>query len=210
MSSKRQKPISIPWVKMLMTSFVVGAYITFIGSFGIVGLAIAEGIGAALLYLSFVPVIILAFGLLVFIGVSAMILLHSFRWVRYLACLLGFVLVGVPLTPVVFMPHFILGSMSLAFSKSDFGSSGEIVFVVLFYLIMVCWTLWWSRGLYGISKKHSPMLSLWRTIKKYANDTKGAQRRLRKLIKDFSPPKLVLGKKGLPSVMKKFRRADKP
>ena len=128
---------------------------------------------------------------------------------RYLACFLGFVLVGVPLTPVVFMPHFILGSMSLAFSTSDFGSSGELVFVVLFYLAMVCWTLWWSRGLYRISKKHSPMLSLWRTIKKYANDTKGAQRRLRKLIKDFSPPKLVPGKKGLPSVMKKFRRADK-
>ena len=185
MSSKSQKPISIPWVKMLMTSLVVGAYITLIGSFGIVGLAIAEGIGAALLYLSYVPVIIFAFGLLVFIGVSAMILLHSFRWARYLACFLGFVLAGVPLSPVVFMPHFILGSMCLAFSKSDFGSSGEIVFVVLFYLIMVCWTLWWSRGLYRISKKHSPMLSLWRTIKKYANDTKGAQRRLRKLIKDF-------------------------
>ena len=82
------------------------------------------------------------------------------------------------------MPHFILGSMSLAFStiSVDFGSSGELVFVVLFYLAMVCWTLWWSRGLYRISKKHSPMLSLWRTIKKYANDTKGAQRRL-KLIK---------------------------
>ena len=60
-----------------MTSFVVGGYITFIGSFGIVGLAIAEGIGAALLYLSYVPVIIVAFGLLVFIGVSAMILLSN-------------------------------------------------------------------------------------------------------------------------------------
>ena len=121
-----------------MTSLVVGAYITFIGSFGIVGLAIAEGIGAVLLYLSYVPVIIFAFGLLVFIGVSAMILLHSFRWARYLACFLGFVLAGVSLSPIVFMPHFILGSMSLAFSKSDFGSSGKIVFVVLFYLIMVC------------------------------------------------------------------------
>ena len=178
-------------MKILWTSFLLGAYITFIGSFGIVGLAIAEGIDAALLYLSYVPVIILAFGLLVFIGVSALILLHSFRWARYLACFLGCVLVGVPLSPVVFMPHFILGAMIFAFLDSEFQSSGQIVAVTIFSLALLWWALWWSRGLYRISKKHSLMLSLWGTIKKYANDTKGAQRRLRKLIKDFSAPKLV-------------------
>ena len=194
MSSKKQKPIPIPWMKFLWTSFLFGAYITFIGSFGIVGLAIAEGIGAALLYLSYVPVIILAFGSLVFIGVSALILLHSFRWARYLACFLGFVLVGVPLTPVVFMPHFFLGSMIFAFSDREFRSSGEIVVVTVVLLALLAWTLWWARGLYRISQKHSLMLSLWGTIKKYANDTKGAQRRLRKLIKDFSPPKRFLRK----------------
>ena len=194
MSSKRQKPIPIPWVKILWTSFLLGAYITFIGSFGIVGLAIAEGIGAALLYLSYVPVIILAFGLVVFIGVSALILLHSFRWARYLACFLGCVLVGVPLAPVVFMPHFILGAMIFAFSDSEFQSAGEIVGVTIFFLALLWWTLWWSRGLYRISKKHSPIIGLRGTIKKYSNDTKGAQRRLRKLIKDFSPPKRCLRK----------------
>lgn len=183
-------------MKILWTSFLLGAYITFIGSFGIVGLAIAEGIGAALLYLSYVPVIILAFGLAVFIGVSAMILLHSFRWARYFACFLGFVLVGIPLTPVVFMPHFFLGSMIFAFSDSEFQSSGQIVAVTIFSLALLWWALWWSRGLYRISKKHSLIIRLWGTIKKYANDTKGAQRRLRKLIKDFSYPSLVPGKKG--------------
>ena len=178
-------------MKILWTSFLLGAYITFIGSFGIVGLAIAEGIGAALLYLSYVPVIILAFGLLVFIGVSALILLHSFRWARYLACFFGFVLVGVPLTPVVFMPHFVLGTVIFAFSDREFRSSGEIVVVTVVFLALLGWTLWWSRGLYRISQKHRPIIGLWGVIKKYANDTKGAQRRLRKLIKDFSAPKLV-------------------
>jgi len=181
-------------MKILWTSFLLGAYITFIGSFGIVGLAIAEGIGAALLYLSYVPVIILAFGLLVFIGVSALILLHSFRWARYLACFLGCVLVGVPLTPVVFMPHFILGSMIFAFLDSEFQSYGEIVGVTIFFLAMLGWTLWWSRGLYRISQKHSLIIGLWGVIKKYANDTKGAQRRLRKLIKDFINSRQALRK----------------
>ncbi|MBA64008.1 MAG: hypothetical protein CMJ76_16760 [Planctomycetaceae bacterium] len=202
MSSKKQKPISIPWMKIFVTSLLMGAYITFVGSFGIVSLAIVEGIGAAFLYLSYVPAIILAIGLLVFIGASIMILIHSFRWARYLVCLFGCGLAAIPLTPIVLMPHFFLGSMIFGFSASGFGSSGEIVCVAFFFLAVLAWTLWWSRGLYRISKKHRPALWLWRTVEKYANDTKGSQRRLRKLIKDFSHPTLVPEK-----IKKKFRRS---
>ena len=99
------KTVPILWHMLLLNSFLFGVYITFIGSSGIFGLAIRAGLDAAFIYLSYVPVIVLFFGLLSFLVIVMTILVHSSRWARYLLCLIIILLVGIPLTPLILHPY---------------------------------------------------------------------------------------------------------
>ena len=67
------KKVPIPWPMLLLNSFLIGVYITFIGSGGIFALAFSEGLDAAFLYLSYVPVIVLVISLLSFLVIAMMI-----------------------------------------------------------------------------------------------------------------------------------------
>ena len=111
------KTVPIPWHMLLLNSLLVGVYITIIGSSGIFALAISEGLDAAFLYLSYTPVIVLFLGLLSFLVIAMIILLQSARWACYLLCLIFFVLVAIPLTPLLLFPHLLFGGGLLALAS---------------------------------------------------------------------------------------------
>lgn len=200
------KTIPIPWHMLLLNSFLLGVYITIIGSGGIFALAISEGLDAAFLYLSYTPVIVLFFGLLSFLVIAMTILLHSARWARYLLCLIIFVLVAIPLTPLIFMPHLLFGGGLLAFEKNGFRfqGTGELVFAIIYFFLTFWWMFVWSRGLYRISKEHRPFSSLWKHVQKFANDYKGARSRLEKLIDKLGKRQTLVPEK----LKRKFRRSS--
>ena len=180
------KELSIPWGRLIVNSFVIGAFITVIGSGGIFALAFNEGLGAAFLYLSYTPLIFLAISAMVLVFVAIMILIHSSRSARYLLCLIIFLLIAIPLTPIILMPHVLLGGGVLGLEKNNFQftSTGEFVFVIILFPILFWWMLLWSRGLYRIFKTHGPHVSLWKYVQNYANDQKASRKRLEKLIAD--------------------------
>ena len=200
------KKVPIPWPMLLLNSFLIGVYITFIGSGGIFALAFSEGLDAAFLYLSYVPVIVLVISLLSFLVIAMMILFHSARWARYLLCLIIFVLVAIPLTPLIFIPHLLFGGGLLGFEKTGFRfqGTGELVFAIIYFPLTFWWMLIWSRGLYRIVKEHRPFHSLWKHVQKYANDYKGARRRLKKLLDDIGKRQTLVPEK----IKKKFRRSS--
>jgi len=200
------KKISIPWGMLILNSFVIGAFITVIGSGGIFALAFTEGLDAAFLYLSYVPVIVLAIGAMVFVFIAIMILIHSSRWARYLLCLIIFLLIAIPLTPIIFMPHFLFGGGLLGFAQANFQftSTGEFVFAIILFPVLFWWMLVWSRGLYRMLKEDSPLVSLWKFVQKYANDRKGSRKRLEKLIADLGKRQKLVPDK----IKKQFRRSS--
>ena len=200
------KTVPIPWHMLLLNSFLLGVYITIIGSGGIFALAFSEGLDAAFLYLSYTPVISLFFGLLSFLVIAMTILLHSARWARYLLCLIIFVLVAIPLTPLIFIPHLLFGGGLLALQKDGFRlpGGGELVFMIIYFFLTFWWMLVWSRGLYRISKEHRPFSSLWKHVHNFANDYKGARSRLEKLSNKWEKRQTLVPEK----LKRKFRRSS--
>ena len=200
------KTVPIPWHMFLLNSFLLGVYITIIGSGGIFALAFSEGLDAAFLYLSYTPVISLFFGLVSFLVIAMTILLHSARWARYLLCLIIFVLVTIPLTPLIFIPHLLFGGGLLVLQKDGFRlpGGGELVFMIIYFFLTFWWMLVWSRGLYRISKEHRPFSSLWKHVHKFANDHKGARSRLEKLIDKLGKRQTLVPEK----LKRKFRRSS--
>ena len=200
------KTVPIPWHMLLLNSFLLGVYITIIGSGGSFALAFSEGLDAAFLYLSYTPVISLFFGLLSFLVIAMMILLHSARWARYLLCLIIFVLVAIPLTPLIFIPHLLFGGGLLALEKDGFRlpGGGELVFMIIYFFLTFWWMFVWSRGLYRISKEHRAFSSLWKHVHNFANDYKGARSRLEKLINKWEKRQTLVPEK----LKRKFRRSS--
>ena len=103
MNPKKEISLSVPWWSIIQGSFVAGAQITFLGSFGIVGLTIAHGWEAAGLYLLYVPAIIAFFATCILLFISIAICTYSFQWARRIVCLFAFVLI----------PHFAIGILVL-------------------------------------------------------------------------------------------------
>ena len=177
------KTVPILWHMLLLNSFLFGVYITFIGSSGIFGLAIRAGLDAAFIYLSYVPVIVLFFGLLSFLVIVITILVHSSRWARYLLCLIIILLVGIPLTPLILHPYLFFGAGLLGLATGfRFQGTDDLVSAIIFFPLAFWWMLIWSRRLYRISRKHHPFSSLCNHVHKYANDYIGARRKLNKLL----------------------------
>ena len=200
------KKISIPWGMIILNSFLIGAFITVIGSGGIFSLAFTEGLDAAFLYLSYVPVIVLAISAMVFVFIVIMILIHSSRWARYFLSLVIFLLIAIPLTPIIFMPHVLFGGGLLGFAKSNFQftSTGEFIFAIIVFPVLFWWMLVWSRGLYRMLKGDSAFVSLWKFVQKYANDRKGSRKRLEKLIADVGKRQALVPNK----IKRRFRRSS--
>ena len=88
---------------------MIGAQITFRGSFGIVTLAMTEGLEAAGLYLLYVPAIIAFFATCILLFISIAICTYSFQWARRVVCLFAYVFAALVFGPTILLPHFVLG-----------------------------------------------------------------------------------------------------
>ncbi|MCP4923937.1 MAG: hypothetical protein GY915_07925, partial [bacterium] len=125
---------------------------------------------------------------------------------RYLLALVIFLLIAIPLTPIIFMPHVLFGGGLLGFAKSNFQftSTGEFIFALIVFPVLFWWMLVWSRGLYRMLKGDSAIVSLWKFVQKYANDRKGSRKRLEKLIADVGKRQALVPNK----IKRRFRRSS--
>lgn len=140
------------------------------------------GLDAVLLYLAYVPVIVLIFTLLFFSVVSIKVLLYSARWARYLLCLILFLLAAPPAAFMILIPQILLGGGLLVLEKMNYRVNGwEWLFVLTYYPVVFYFALIWSIKLYRILRYGRPFSYLWKKVHKYANDYTGAEASLRKL-----------------------------
>lgn len=174
--------ISIPWGNLFFGCLVFSVGITLMGTV-LGGWSILRlGLDAVLLYLAYVPVIVLIFTLFFFSVVSIKVLLYSARWARYLLCLILFLLAAPPAAFMILIPQILLGGGLLVLEKMNYRVNGwEWLFVLTYYPVVFYFALIWSIKLYRILRYGRPFSSLWKKVHKYANDYTGAEASLRKL-----------------------------
>ena len=178
----KAEEISIPWGHVFVGCLVFSVGITLIGSV-VGGFSILRlGLDAVLLYLAYVPVIVLVFTLFFFSVVSIKVLLYSARWARYLLSLLLLLLAAPPAAFMILIPQILLGCSLLVAEKANYRVDGwEWLFVLTYYPVVFYFAIIWSIKLYRTLKYGRPFSSLWKHVHKYANDYAGAEASLRKL-----------------------------
>jgi hypothetical protein len=202
MNRKKEISLSIPWWNIIRGSFVAGAQFAFLGSFGIVGLTIAHGWEAAGSYLLCVPAFIAFFAVLILLCISVVICTYSFQWARRLVCLLAYVFAALVLGPMILMPHFVLGTL-LIVGAFNAEWDGEIFGLILCSVILLIPTIYWSRALSRFEKENKWLSVIWGFANKYVQNDRGAKKRLKKLIDDFSTPPPLIPER----IKNRFRRS---
>ena len=190
MNRKKEISLSIPWWNIIRGSFVAGAQFTFLGSFGIVGLTIAHG-WEALGVLLYLPAFIAFFAVLILLCISVVICTHSFQWARRVVCLLTYVFAAIAFGPMILLPHFVLG-IFLIVGASSAKWDGGIFALILCSVLLLIPTIYWTRALSRFEKENKWLSGIWGFANKYVKNNRGAKKRLKKLIDDFStPPPLI-------------------
>jgi hypothetical protein len=202
MNPKKEISLSVPWWSIIRGSFVAGAQITFLGSFGIVGLTIAHGWEAAGSYLLYVPAFIAFFGSFFLLCISVAICTYSFQWARRVVCLLAYVFAAIAFGPMVLLPHFVLGTF-LIVGAINAEWDGGIFALILCSVILLIPTIYWSRALSRFEKKNKWLSGIWGFANKYVKNDRGAKKRLKKLIDDLSTPPPLIPER----IKNRFRRS---
>ena len=202
MNPKKEISLSIPWWNIIRGSFVAGAQFTFLGSFGIVGLTIAHGWEAAGFYLLCVPAFITFFASLILLCISVVICTYSFQWARRVVCLLAYVFGAIVFGPMILLPHFVLGTLLIVGAlRAEW--DGSIFALILCSVILLIPTIYWSRALSRFEKENKWLSGIWGFANKYVKNNRGAKKRLKKLIDDFSTPPPLIPER----IKNRFRRS---
>ena len=201
MNRKKEISLSIPWWNIIRGSFVAGAQFTFLGSFGIVGLTIAHG-WEALAILLYLPAITAFFASFILLCISVVICTHSFQWARRVVCLLAYVFAAIAFGPMILLPHFVLG-IFLIVGASSAKWDGGIFALILCSVLLLIPTIYWSRALSRFEKENKWLSGIWGFANKYVKNNRGAKKRLKKLIDDFSTPPPLIPE----GIKRRFRRS---
>ena len=201
MNRKKEISLSIPWWNIIRGSFVAGAQFTFLGSFGIVGLTIAHG-WEALAILLYLPAITAFFASFILLCISVVICTYSFQWARRVVCLLAYVFAAIAFGPMILLPHFVLG-IFLIVGASSAKWDGGIFALILCSVLLLIPTIYWSRALSRFEKENKWLSGIWGFANKYVKNNRGAKKRLKKLIDDFSTPPPLIPE----GIKRRFRRS---